>query len=174
LHHWCELPTFQHPTLTVMRAYIALLAFALVSCRSAGHPATAPGAPADNRELTRQMVAQLERAARDWNRGDLDAFVSDYAPESTTTFVDGRRARHGFGFIRENYARWFAPGARRDSLHFEEIEARSLSPTLALVTARFILQRGDSVTGSGPFTLVLERRAEGWKILHDHSSSDPR
>ena len=88
--------------------------------------------------------------------------------------MDGRRARHGFAFIRDNYAPRFAPGARRDSLHFEEIEARPLSPSLALVTARFILQRGDSVTASGPFTLVMERRAQGWKILHDHSSSDPR
>jgi uncharacterized protein (TIGR02246 family) len=120
------------------------------------------------------MVAQLERAASDWNRGDLEGFLSDYAPESTTTFIDGRRARHGFDFIRDNYAPRFAPGARRDSLHFEEVEARWLSPTLALVTARYILQRGGATSASGPFTLVMERRSEGWKILHDHSSSDPR
>jgi uncharacterized protein (TIGR02246 family) len=160
---------------TIMRAFTTLLAFALVvSCRPAGQPpATAEGA-ADNRELTRQIVAQLDRAAGDWNRGDLEAFVSDYAPESTTTFVDGRRARHGFDFIRKNYAPRFAPGARRDSLQFEEVEVRRLSPVLALVTARYILQRGGSTSASGPFTLVMERRAEGWKILHDHSSSDPR
>jgi beta-aspartyl-peptidase (threonine type) len=120
------------------------------------------------------MVAQFERAAADWNRGDLDGFLSDYARESTTTFVDGRRARHGFDFIRDNYTRWFAPNARRDSLHFEELEARRLSPTLALVTARFILERDGATTGSGPFTLVMEKRPDGWKILHDHSSSDPR
>jgi beta-aspartyl-peptidase (threonine type) len=120
------------------------------------------------------MVAQLERAAKDWNRGDLDGFLSDYAPESTTTFVDGGRSRHGFDFIRERYAKWFAPGARRDSLRFEEVEARRLSPTLALVTARYILERNGTATSSGPFTLVMERRPNGWRILHDHSSSDPR
>jgi len=120
------------------------------------------------------MVAQLARAAADWNRGDLEAFLSDYAAESTTTFVDGRRARHGFDFIRQNYAPRFEPGARRDSLHFEEVEVRSLSSTLALVTARFILARGGKTTASGPFTLVMEQRPAGWKILHDHSSSDPR
>ena len=157
-----------------MRAFTALLAFALVSCRSAGQLPAAAERATDDRELTRQIVAQLDRAAGDWNRGDLDAFVSDYAPESTTTFVDGRRARHGFDFIRNNYAPRFAPGARRDSLHFEEVEVRRLSPTLSLVTARYILQRGGTVSASGPFTLVMERRAEGWRILHDHSSSDPR
>jgi len=88
--------------------------------------------------------------------------------------MDGRRARHGFEFIRQNYAPRFAPGARRDSLRFEEVEARRLRPDLALVTARFVLTRGDSVTASGPFTLVMEQRPAGWRILHDHTSSDPR
>jgi beta-aspartyl-peptidase (threonine type) len=134
----------------------------------------APTTRSDRAALTQQIVAQLERAAGDWNRGDLDGFLSDYAPESTTTFVDGRRARHGFGFIRERYTRWFAPDARRDSLRFEEVEARPLSPTLALVTARYILERNGATTSSGPFTLVMERRPEGWRILHDHTSSDPR
>ncbi len=156
-----------------MRAFIHRLAIVLVACRPGGRPEAASSTHSNSIGLTRQMVTQLERAASDWNRGDLEGFLSDYAPESTTTFIDGRRARHGFDFIRNNYARRFVPGAQRDSLHFEEVEVRSLSPTLALVTARYVLQRGDSVSASGPFTLVMEWRPEGWKILHDHSSSDP-
>lgn len=152
---------------------MVLVAIVLAGCRGSVSPSTAPSPGSDSAGLTRLISAQLDRAAHDWNRGDLDAFLSDYAAESTTTFIDGRRAREGIGFIRENYAPRFASGAGRDSLHFEELKARALSPTLALVTARFILQRGAQVTASGPFTLVMERRTEGWKILHDHSSSDP-
>jgi ketosteroid isomerase-like protein len=88
--------------------------------------------------------------------------------------VDGRRSRAGMDFIRGVYAPRFSSGAARDSLHFEELEARPLSASLAVVTGRFILQRGGRITASGPFTLVMERRPEGWRILHDHSSSDPR
>jgi beta-aspartyl-peptidase (threonine type) len=157
-----------------MRASPLLLALALVACRASGPPTAGPLPRSDQASLTRQLEAQFERAAADWNRGDLDGFLSDYARESTTTFVDGRRARRGFAFIRDNYAPRFAPGARRDSLRFEELEVRPLSPTLALVTARYILERSGAITASGPFTLVMERRPEGWKILHDHSSSDPR
>ncbi len=156
-----------------MRAMV-LVAVVLAACRGSARPTTAPSPGSDSAALTRLITAQLERSALDWNRGDLDGFLSDYAPESTTTFIDGRRARQGIGFIRENYAPRFSPGARRDSLHFEEVTVRGLSPTLALVTARFILQRGSETTASGPFTLVMERRQKGWKILHDHSSSDPR
>jgi ketosteroid isomerase-like protein len=156
-----------------MRAMV-LVAVVLAACRGSARPTTAPSPGSDSAALTRLITAQLQRSALDWNRGDLDGFLSDYAPESTTTFIDGRRARQGIGFIRGNYAPRFSPGARRDSLHFEEVEVRGLSPTLAVVTARFILQRGSEITASGPFTLVMERRPEGWKILHDHSSSDPR
>jgi uncharacterized protein (TIGR02246 family) len=153
-----------------MRAIPLLLVAAITACRSGGRLGQAP----NSATAAAQITNQLDRAAADWNRGDLDSFVSDYAPESTTTFVDGRRARHGFDFIRQNYAPRFAPGARRDSLHFEEVEVRALAPALALVTARFVLMRDSTVAASGPFTLVMEQRPVGWRILHDHSSSDPR
>jgi len=151
-----------------------LVAVVLAACRGSARPATSASPDADRADLTRLIAAQLDRSASDWNRGDLNGFLSDYAPESTTTYVDGRRSRPGMTFIRGVYAPRFAPGAKRDSLHFEELEVRPLSATLALVTARFILQRNGAITSSGPFTLVMESRPEGWKILHDHSSSDPR
>lgn len=157
-----------------MRAFLLLMATVLAGCRGNVRPVSAPSPGSDPAALTRLVTAQLERAAADWNRGDLESFLSDYAPESTTTFVDGRRSRAGIDFIRGVYAPRFSAGGRRDSLHFEEVEARPLSETLGLVTARFILQRGSEITASGPFTLVMERRRDGWKIIHDHSSSDPR
>lgn len=157
-----------------MRTSLLLAATLLAACRGSARPETAPGPSSDRATLTRLITVQLDRAAADWNRGDLESFLSDYAAETTTTYVDGRRARSGIDFIRGVYAPRFSAGARRDSLHFEEVEARPLSATLGLVTARFILQRGAEISASGPFTLVMERRPEGWKILHDHSSSDPR
>ena len=157
-----------------MRAAILLVAVVLAACRGSGRPTTAPTPGSDRAALTRLITAQLERSASDWNRGDLNEFLSDYAQESTTTYVDGLRSRPGIDFIRGVYAPRFSPGAKRDSLHFEEVEVRPLSGTLALVTARYILQRQNEISASGPFTLVMERRPEGWKILHDHSSRDPR
>lgn len=156
-----------------MRALV-LVTIVLAACRGGARPTTAPAPDSDSTTLTRLLTAQLERSALDWNQGDLDGFLSDYAPESTTTFIDGRRAQAGIDFIRRNYAPRFSPGARRDSLRFEEVKVRGLSPTLAVVTARFLLHRQSEITASGPFTLVMERRPDGWKILHDHSSSDPR
>ena len=154
-----------------MLARTLIVAGALAACRPAA-PATSP-AP-DRTALARELEAQFERSAGDWNGGNLDAFLSDYAPDTSTTFVDGYRPRRGLAFIRSVYASRFAPGAHRDSLRFEEFEVRPLGDEHALVTARFILFRDGVTTASGPFTIVMGRRGVGWKILHDHSSSDPR
>jgi beta-aspartyl-peptidase (threonine type) len=115
----------------------------------------------------------LNRSAAAWNRGDLGAFVSDYAAGPATTFVSSGRVQRGFDWIRDNYAPRFAAGADRDSLRFEAVDARTLGPDFILATARFVLSRGDSVTSSGPFTVVFSRQADGWKIVHDHTSRDP-
>lgn len=150
-----------------------ILAGLLAGC---GHPAvpTRPAPLPERAQLTAELTAQFVRSAAAWNRGDLDAFVSDYARDTATTFMDGRRPQHGYDWIRQHYAPRFAPGAPRDSLHFEELTARPLAPTLALVTGRYVLARAGATTSSGPFTLVMEHHANGWKILHDHTSSDPR
>lgn len=140
-----------------------VLVLALAAC---GGP---PGTP---RDPTAEIEAMLRASAAAWNRGDLDAFMADYARDARTGFVAEGRVQRGFDWIRDRYAPAFAPGAARDSLRFERVEARPLGADYALATARYVLLRGDSVTGSGPFTLVLHRTAEGWKILHDHTSRD--
>jgi len=151
-------------TWTFLRALpVALL---LAACR-AGTPSASDPA------LTDRLAAQLRRSADDWNRGDLEGFMSDYAHDGATSFVEGGHVRRGWDFIHSRYAPSFAPGARRDSLRFEEVAARPLGPDHALLTARFVLFRDGQTTASGPFSLILERQTAGWKILHDHTSSDP-
>jgi ketosteroid isomerase-like protein len=49
-----------------------------------------------------------------------------------------------------------------------------MGPAQALVTARFVPYRNGRTSASGPSTLVMGHRPDGWKILHDHASSDPK
>ncbi len=114
----------------------------------------------------------LDSSAAGWNARNLDKFIAAYADDSGTTFVAGGHLHHGFAWIRRNYEPTFAPGATHDSLRFAEVEARALGDDFILATARFTLFRGDSVTSSGPFTLILQRMNGQWKIVHDHTSSD--
>lgn len=133
----------------------------------------APKLPLDDPQ--KEIEAMLARSAADWNRGDLAAFMSDYARDSLTSYVSGGHVRYGWQQLFDRYqAAYFAPGKTRDSLTFEDVHVRPLTIGLALCTARFALHRGDSLTASGPFTLVLQKRGPRWLILHDHTSSDPK
>ena len=146
----------------MLRWLPAIIAAGAVACST-----TPPEDP------TPAIGAMLASSADAWNAGNLDGFVDDYLDDSATTFMSRGRPQRGFAWIRENYAPYFAPDAVRDSLRFEELRARSLGAEHAFATARYVLHRGDSVTSSGPFTLILARTAAGWKIIHDHTNADP-
>ena len=138
----------------------------LVACTA---PKVAPGNP------QAEISTLLERSAADWNHGDLSGFMNDYAKDSLTSYVTRGNVQYGWQALYDRYQKtYFAPGQHRDSLAFTEVRVRPLTPDLALCTARFELRRGDSVTASGPFTLVLQKRGDRWLILHDHTSPDPK
>ena len=128
-----------------------------------------------NGDPEQEITAALTRSASDWNRGDLDGFMSDYAKDSTTSYVTGGHVQYGWQPLYDHYqTTYFAPGKSRDSLSFDEVRVRPLTMDLAFATARFALHRGDSLTASGPFTLILQKRGSRWLILHDHTSADPK
>ena len=147
------------------------LCLALLACQVV--PAERDDSASVSGDGYRQELEQtLAGGAAAWNRGDLDAFMSDYHTDSArTTFVGSRGLLHGRAAIREAYAPRFAEGATRDSLSFEGIEVDSLAPGVAHLIAFYVLSRGDSVVARGPTSLVMLRDSSGaWKIVHDHSS----
>src|SRR5436309_9661817 len=122
-----------------------------------------------------EIAAMLQRSAADWNHGDLAGFMSDYAKDSLTSYMAGGHVQYGWQPLYDRYqANYFAPGKSRDSLSFDELHVRVLTPDFAYATARFKLSRRDSTVASGAFTLVLQKQGDRWRILHDHTSADPK
>lgn len=150
------------------RASYVVLVIAASACRAPSVPLGDP---------PKEIAAMLNRSAGDWNRGDLAGFMDDYSRDSLVGYVSGGHVQYGWQPMYDRYqANYFAPGKSRDSLTFEELRVRVLTPDFAYATARFkLLKRGtDSVVASGPFTLVLQRQGDRWRILHDHTSADPK
>src|SRR5262245_23083523 len=83
----------------------------------------------------------LEHSQAAWNRGDLEAFVSDYEDSPETTFIGTEVVRGGAKAILERYRRRYPNRDAMGMLTFSEIEVRSLSADLALTTGRFALKR---------------------------------
>ena len=148
---------------------IATTALGTISAAT-GCASARSAAPMDGDLARREIVATLHRAARDWNRGDLDAFLGDYLPSDSTTFIGRTGVVRGVAAIRAVYAPRFAPHGVRDSLSFEQVEVHILAPNVANTIAFYVLSRGDSTIARGPTSLVMRRIGGRWRILHDHSS----
>lgn len=157
------------------RAGPAVLAAALLAAGCWVEPAQNPELEQSRSgpSLDARITDALEASAAAWNRGDLEGFMDVYLQSPETTYVGGTGLEVGYDAIRRRYAPLFDPGAERDSLRFEDVRVRALDAGVAVGVSRWVLHRGGEVTGTGPFTLVLRRVDGAWKIVHDHSSSDP-
>jgi ketosteroid isomerase-like protein len=124
-----------------------------------------------------EITGMLQSSSASWNAGDLDGFLDDYWRSAELTFSGPSGVTRGWEDVQGRYLRtYWAPGAERDSLRFENLEVTVLGDDHALALGRYVLFRpghGDSVTGTGYFSLVLSRMEDGWKIIHDHTSPTP-
>ena len=137
--------------------------------------ARAEARASDSVRVQEQIQAMLGSSASSWNAGDLDGFLDDYSDATDLTFIGDDEVLRGLDAVRSRYeSSYWRQGAARDSLRFEDLEVRPLGTSHALTVGRYVLYRpsaGDSVTGSGLFSLVLRKDDDGtWRIVHDHSS----
>ncbi|MER2998034.1 YybH family protein [Pontibacter populi] len=116
-----------------------------------------------------QVIPTLNAITADWNKGDLDKFVTVY--DSAATFMLPK-GPIGVNEMKEHYKAAFTEtGTPTSTLSFDSLEMRPLGDSHALVTGRYILTAQDSSKQSGRYTLVFEHSEDkGWKILHDHSN----
>jgi beta-aspartyl-peptidase (threonine type) len=116
----------------------------------------------------------LHASAESWTRGHLEGFLDDYDPEAT--FVGSSGLMEGRDRIRRAYeAGYWASGMPAQGLRFRLLKVRTAGEDAAVAVGRYeLFDRDTSETGaSGLFSLTLRRTADGWKIVHDHSSADP-
>ena len=117
-----------------------------------------------------QSVLDAQVAA--WNRGDLAGYMDGYLHSPTLVFTSGSKIRRGWDETFAKYRdRYGADPSTMGHLGFEIIDVQSLGADGAIVLGRWTLTE-TPVAGSGVFSVALERTASGWKVVHDHTSSD--
>jgi ketosteroid isomerase-like protein len=112
--------------------------------------------------------AVLDAQAAAWNRGDIDAYMAGYAQSDETMFV-GTDVTRGWTKVRDRYKAKYDSRAKMGTLVFSDLDLRPLGSDDVVVTGAWKLTR-DADTPHGRFTLIFHRRAEGWRIVYDHSS----
>ena len=110
----------------------------------------------------------MDAATVQWNKGDLDTYMSLYDPSATMMLSCGRV---GLDSIRGMYVKYYFPGGHpKQELAYDTYQLTMLGKDYALLTGRFILKANDKYPErKGTFSLTMVRRKDGWKILHDHS-----
>ncbi|MFO0956281.1 MAG: DUF4440 domain-containing protein [Isosphaeraceae bacterium] len=119
------------------------------------------------------ILSLLRKQADDWNRADLDAFMETYWKSPQLVFQSGGTRSEGWETVRDRYRkRYQGEGKAMGKLEFKGIEAESLGPDSAFARGRWELTMPDGTRPGGLFTLILRKKAEGWRIVHDHTSAD--
>jgi ketosteroid isomerase-like protein len=147
-----------------MKLPLILTAFLLVT--QAGRTQTRTSAQEAAAE--KEIFAAMNAATVQWNKGDLDAYMSLYDHDATMMLAAGRV---GLDSIRGMYVRYYFPGGHpKQELAYDTYQLTLLGKDFALLTGRFILKANDKYPErKGTFSLTMVHRKDGWKILHDHS-----
>lgn len=122
----------------------------------------------DARKAIREV---LDAQVSAWNKGDLEGFMAGYWKSPDLTFFSGKTEVRGWQATLDRYRkRYKAEGREMGKLAFSDLKIELLSNEYAFVRGRWQLTLKDSKP-AGMFTLILKKLPEGWRIVHDHTST---
>lgn len=120
-----------------------------------------------------EIRAVLDAQVAAWNAGKLEEFMDGYWRSSMLSFYSGGRKLSGWDATLERYRKTYqAEGKEMGKLAFTELDIQPLSESTALVRGRWGLQMSGGKELGGLYTLAFRRFKNGWKIIHDHTSSN--
>ncbi len=130
----------------------------------------ASAAQAETRDAKAEIRALLDAQAAAWNRGDVEAFMEGYWKSPDTTFAGSGGVLRGWPAVLDRYRRTYPDRWTMGTLKFSDVEITILSPDGALILGHWQLERERDRPG-GVFTLVARKFSQGWRIIHDHTST---
>jgi beta-aspartyl-peptidase (threonine type) len=121
-------------------------------------------------KIVRAVRTVLDAQVAAWNRGDIDGFMDGYMRGPDTVFISGDAITRGWQTVLDRYKKSYDSREKMGTLSFLEIEIKPLGRDAAIAFGRWQLVRAAD-TPHGRFTLIFRRTREGWRIVHDHTSS---
>ena len=124
----------------------------------------------DSRTDETAIVAVLKQQVQAWNRGDIEAFMATYWKSDKLTFSAGGHTTRGWQATLDRYKKRYPGRQAMGQLHFDRLEVTFVADNAAYVIGRWHLTKNKK-PADGNFTIILRKQAEGWVIVHDHSST---
>lgn len=114
----------------------------------------------------------LHRQQEAWNHHDLEGFMSGYWNSPELTFFSGATMSSGWQATIERYRKKYqGEGREMGHLEFFGLNIQVLAADAAFVRGAWGLTLTDGKKPHGLFTLLFRKFPEGWKIIHDHTST---
>jgi hypothetical protein len=105
-----------------------------------------------------------------WNEGSIEGYMETYWKSSKLRFASGGKVTFGWQATLDGYLKRYPERAAMGRLEFTDLDIRVMGPDDALAFGKWRLFR-ENDEPHGLFTLQLRRFDEGWRIVHDHTSS---
>lgn len=121
---------------------------------------------ADDEKGILNLLSQQEK---DWNAGNIDAYMKGYWQSDSLIFVGKSGVKHGWNETLLNYKKSYPDAQTMGVLSFEILKIELLSNQNAFVLGKWKLQRVTDMP-HGCFTLLLKKIQGQWFIVLDHSS----
>ena len=112
----------------------------------------------------------LEAQMKDWNKGDIDAFMEGYWRSDKLQFIGSRGVTYGWEQTLANYKKSYPNKATMGELSFDLIDVTQQSRNIVTVTGKFYLKREDMEDAEGHFLLIVKKIKGKWRIIADHTS----
>lgn len=119
---------------------------------------------------TEAVRSLLEQQSKDWNKGDIDAFMEGYWKSEKLQFIGSKGVTYGWQQTKDNYKRGYPDKAAMGTLSFDLLGVDKQSKKVVSVTGKFILVRESGEELSGYFLLIVKKIKGEWRIIADHTS----
>jgi beta-aspartyl-peptidase (threonine type) len=120
-----------------------------------------------------EIKSLLDAQVVSWNKGDLEGFMAGYWKSPELTFFSGSDVTSGWQQTLDRYRkRYQSEGREMGKLSFSDLHISPAGDRTAWVRGRWKLVTSKETLG-GLFTLIFQRTPDGWRIVHDHTSSGP-
>ena len=119
---------------------------------------------------TTAIRAVLDAQIEAWNRGDIEGYMAGYWRSHETVFISGDSLTRGWETVLNRYQKNYNSREKMGALSFSDLEITPIGNDTAVVAGRWHLQRANDEP-HGRFTLIFKKTKQGWRIVHDHTSS---
>jgi ketosteroid isomerase-like protein len=154
---------------TLIAAMVALIILVNAAASNAQQGAASRPGKQEMKAIA-EIRAVLDAQTAAWNRGDIEGYMQGYARSPDTLFVSGDTLTRGWQTVLDRYKKGYDTREKMGTLSFSDLEVKLISKDAAVAMGRWQLTREKDMP-HGRFTLIFRRSKEGWRIVHDHTSS---